>query len=64
MKLIMILFKLWIAPGEIGENGLHAQTSVASAKRCESEKSMNMNVVAANFKESLSHTRTVIDLLN
>ena len=60
----LILFKLWIAPGEFGESGQHAQTSVALAKRCESEKRMNMNAVAAYVKERLLHTRTVIDLLN
>ena len=60
----MILFKLWIAPGEIGENGPHAPTSVALAKRCESEKRMNTSAVAACVKASLSHTRNAIDLLN
>ena len=57
-------FQLWIAPGEIGENGLHAQTSVVLAKRCEAEKRMSMNAVASHVKAILLHTRTVIDLLN
>ena len=57
-------FQLWIAPGEIGENGLHALTSVVLAKRCEAEKRMSMNVVASHVKEILLHTRAVIDLLS
>ena len=57
-------FQLWIAPGVIGENGLHALTSVVLAKRCEAEKRMSMNVVASHVKEILLHTRAVIDLLS